>query len=858
MTFEDARRFLFTLYASGKRSSEGQAGRFGVGFWSVLRFQPSRISIRSCPAGSKDAWEIDLDEHLSLSPKRSSRLAQGTEVILERRATGEDVEDSVFSSAFRDARFLVQRDQPSAAVEISVNGKKVTREFALPAPSIRFGRRGVRGVVALGSVGRVDLYSFGLRVRTVEVLDDLLQEQARKEPRTKIAEGLMPQVMLDSEHLDVLLARGDTREDRELRRLVTIAQQELRRLVETQLDCKGTGSTLARLRRRLVRSIRRSRNAILLAGVVMTLAALSVSIDWFLSRTESSVQPRQTGESWVVEQAALQRTSYRDLKTLYRGPTVNNLVQRETAIDLSYEPADMSFLFGALRFSSLESLHRENGEWRAADRDLELEDECVDIHLATDAEAGIVRLPVPPGFSVVAAREADGQGGLPIVRSSSGEEGAVLESRIEGSVEYRACLAAAVRGRSNRSTWPQLPESFLSDLEVLSGASIQERVSRALQAVSRVVAYDRSQNTAHQYRLAAERGEPLIESAFRIGLGDCDVQNAILASTLDHLGVEARLAVGYVGFLGTVLTGLHAWVEYRDEIGFWSVADASTVDDNAVNVTAAPRYSSTQPHSVEPVSAALKPRTEPKAFYGVIAAVLGLGGAVVAWVIVSGRSRTAFPGEVNTPALVRGALERPEVYESIPAVFDDPLVPCVGGRTISLAAVRRSSRRGKLFCGRRESRAADRVAARGYPVIVRDHPVGRIVSDLLSAVDLDRLSMLLAAGQKPRACESVNQHMAILHMPWEVVVASGVDEESIVVPTGLLGLRNQENHRTIVVGAESQLAREVERLEESQLGEAALLLADCLTMSVDGLRRFRDLILPALAREVFETESEPS
>src|SRR5437868_4778294 len=41
MTFLHARKYLFALYASSKEADRGAAGRFGVGFWSILRFDPS-------------------------------------------------------------------------------------------------------------------------------------------------------------------------------------------------------------------------------------------------------------------------------------------------------------------------------------------------------------------------------------------------------------------------------------------------------------------------------------------------------------------------------------------------------------------------------------------------------------------------------------------------------------------------------------------------------------------------------------------------------------------------------------------------------------------------------------------------
>ena len=46
MGYDHARSYLFTLYASSKEDETTSAGRFGVGFWSVLLFKPSAISGR--------------------------------------------------------------------------------------------------------------------------------------------------------------------------------------------------------------------------------------------------------------------------------------------------------------------------------------------------------------------------------------------------------------------------------------------------------------------------------------------------------------------------------------------------------------------------------------------------------------------------------------------------------------------------------------------------------------------------------------------------------------------------------------------------------------------------------------------
>ena len=70
MSFDHARRYLFTLYASSKKNQSDVAGRFGIGFWAVLRYEPDKMVVRSAPRGS-DGWELRLSGDL----QRISRSA---------------------------------------------------------------------------------------------------------------------------------------------------------------------------------------------------------------------------------------------------------------------------------------------------------------------------------------------------------------------------------------------------------------------------------------------------------------------------------------------------------------------------------------------------------------------------------------------------------------------------------------------------------------------------------------------------------------------------------------------------------------------------------------------------------------
>jgi hypothetical protein len=77
MSYAHARRYLFALYASSKEQRRDQVGRFGVGFWSILRFEPKRIVIRSRPRLSRRQVVRDMSPRTapgsSSSPATSSR-----------------------------------------------------------------------------------------------------------------------------------------------------------------------------------------------------------------------------------------------------------------------------------------------------------------------------------------------------------------------------------------------------------------------------------------------------------------------------------------------------------------------------------------------------------------------------------------------------------------------------------------------------------------------------------------------------------------------------------------------------------------------------------------------------------------
>lgn len=578
LDLDTARRFLLTLYASNKGRRD-QAGRFGVGFWSVLRFEPERIVVRSRPRRGSP-WELAFDGQLR--PAGGVQPASGPagfEVVLERRARGEDLARRVSEALRRDAPYLRRRGEAHAALEVTLNGQPKTTPFGLPAPSLVFERRGMRGAVGLGSEPRVDLYAHGLRVRSAASLDDLLVTGggSSRTPRRGVAgRGLAPRVLLDSDRIELLLARGDARDTRELHRLVEAAQRELERLVRGQLDRWAPRPWPLRLLDRLPRPRLRGGWRAAATGLAAVAAVVAVGI---------SLSPRRGPGGSSAPTPVAAPVPYEDLARVYGGPTVEGLGS-SPAVDLTYRPAGTTLLIAALVLDGLEA----DGRPRSREGALApypqhpCADGCVELEVGFAAPSRWLRLPVPTGHRLEASSVTVDGSPVRTWATASGEALAELPAPGTGTVRYRTGPGPAWPAR--RGGWPALPPSLARAATDLRRLAPAERVQAALGLVRSQVRYDATAAVAARHREAARLGLGFVQRTLVVGAGDCDVQNGLLAAILDAAGVGARLAVGFLGEGGRAATGLHAWVEVEVG-GRLRAVDASTTGDG-VGVATAP------------------------------------------------------------------------------------------------------------------------------------------------------------------------------------------------------------------------------------------------------------------------------
>ena len=591
MSFEHARRYLFSLYASSKEGAKNQAGRFGVGFWSVLRFDPTSIVIRSCPRGGTP-WGLRLDGSLATAEHTEGPSSPGTIVTLERQRGDGRLEHRVFDAVWQSGRYLHHRDDHDRPVVLTINGRAANAQFSLLAPSTAFRKRELRGVVGLGPSPRVELFCRGLRVRAAASLEDLVAPAGRHTSRMRVLfpelpGGLAPQALLESENLELLLSRSDARDNRALQKLVRLAQRELERLVERQLAHARPQPWVSRLFDAIGSALRRSvaLRSLIGATIGAVLALLISHLLWDLSwkatvltSAESSATPDTPAR--VGAQAAPGPRPYRDLGSRYRGPKVDVLTPASAEpIALTYRPPATRLYLAALGFSELssdgspihEAIPTSMGDYVGTHCGAG----CIEISLPFETDGTPTRIPVPTGHRIVAdsvhideqpAVVSAAHDGIPLVTSPTPVRGVLRFSTAPAPdpSQHR-------RIRATVALPPDLARLALRIREL----PIDERVALSTAAVRRAVRYDHSAPVAQLHAEAAGRGEGFLARTLEIGAGDCDVQNALLTALLQAAGVRAKMAVGFIGSDGRTMPWLHAWVEYLGEDALWRVADAS-------------------------------------------------------------------------------------------------------------------------------------------------------------------------------------------------------------------------------------------------------------------------------------------
>jgi hypothetical protein len=605
MDLDHARKYLFTLYASSKELEAKSAGRFGVGFWSVLLFQPSSFEIES-RAKKGRGWRISIDGDLADHKIGACNLkAAGTVVTIRKSVWDsgeyERVKLEVEAAIVRYCRYLRRNDKRASALPIYFNGELKSEPFKLDGPCWMIFRNGaVEGAVGLGSDPKVELYARGLLVWRGTVLEEL-RYSASPLKGNRHPEGLAPVFLLCGNNLNVTLDRRAVVDDGALDTVRRKARQRMRELLWRYLDEVSPRSFFSRISDRFAAFIEDLRlsnyffaKVVLALAVIMAVVAGAVvlcatqKVTQGSGRTSSDIAAGPNAElppGVHTDQfvSAVKRAPLGS-PLPFLGPTINPVFGQEQ-LPLEYSPpGQISF-----RLAAYENLHSglgiigskpllvsESGDFRC-------EEGCIDVEVEISAGPGSLIIPVPtahmvePGSIALNERSVEKLG-----LSADGEPIVDLLGEVRGRLKYRAGPYQAVLEKAHRGrllalpSYMKLPGELRRAVAIASQeAVVSEQVEELRVFVEKRIEYDGSPAAYRAYEGFLKKSPKTgwLDFVLTYGRGDCDVKNTVLVVMLRRLGVPARLAVGVIGKEGKALAGMHAWVEYYD--GNWLQADAT-------------------------------------------------------------------------------------------------------------------------------------------------------------------------------------------------------------------------------------------------------------------------------------------
>jgi hypothetical protein len=786
MTRSDVSRYLLRLYASRKSEdapaderAEGAVGRFGVGFWSVLRFGPAVIRVDSRTADGALGLEVDCVRQ-TIREVPTMRQQRGTRVTLIRPAR-ELKENRSFVGLVgeRLKRYAgtVRGIDGAKPPALLLEGRPLNRALSprgFIAEHIR--GRGFEGVIGLADRPGVRLYAHGLLVKEVASLEELLPRRGRT--GVSAAPGLYPSAEINADGLEVLLDRQAVVEDKLLETIVANCDRRLGRLRRRLLDRLAPLPLLSRL----LLALNQPRKLLAIAAALCVVVASAATGFLIVNLTGGSFSGPGTGLSAPRHASVTSARRIEDALLPGAGPVINTPegpAEASSPWDIHYVGEGRPFIklqtqgtYDPQRGLIADRIHlvgRYVGEPDPHAEGYEADELGYTLFVGVSGERSKMVLPVPVGHRVIEGSVLiDGTPVRTLGVTPHDEPVALALPEDSHRLRYRTRPARRARrpGPIDRPPDEAFPDHAL---DVLDEVDAQPRVASKVKRVARFVKKELRYTTsvADAARFLQHQDRPWITRVLDYGAGDCDVMNGLNVLTLQAAGVPARLGVGFVGERGVVASDLHAWTEYWDGER-WKMLDVSppryvptlapiTSRDDQLDLDGADAPSALPASDSAALPAGLEGMRplddEERGFaWGVVGALVA---AALLLLLVAGalllreRRRRRSPDEDDRVALalLEHLLRDGSGHDPL-HLRHRPMFATLNKGRISLARVEQLARQGRLVAAHHDNPLLNALP-RGLPVLDRDDPrVERFRSRLRDLILLEDLGGLLDGRQR--------------------------------------------------------------------------------------------------------------
>jgi hypothetical protein len=587
MSYDHAVSYLFRLYASSKSNEKYAAGLFGIGFWTVLRFNPKTVIIESW--NNKEQWGVKVDVGVELTTTRTDAHLKhkGTRVTLirtSRETSSQEFWKKTRTALVRYCSYLRRNTRKAEPLPVYFSGENITGEMKLPGPvSMRFNTNLVEGAVGLGPRPRVHLYARGLPVWKGTSLEELSHtpptpSAVKKQHQQEIGmgKGLAPVFLLNGNRLEVNISRKRVIDNRNLQKVHKTAEKALAQMVEAAADSISPRGWLQQ-----IWDIIKRKSAFIFGTftkVLLLSLLVIIPLEVILLRSLYKAPQEEIPRAYITLQAS---------QRYYSGASVR-VTDPCGPLDLIYNPP----LDTWFKLFTADKYHISSGFLQTFDRKEEIP--FISLHCSQDGisvelntrEQGKIFLPQPVGYKV----ELDS---ITLNRVSMGHAGyypggeVIVSIPSGGTIRYRCCpvrsreitALSAAQQKKLTELPPGLsfPFSIEKELQDSRQWDIAKKLETALRLTTDLLKYDDSLKTAKRYARSPIQGD-WFRKVTSIGAGDCDILNGVAALFLRKMGIPAQLVVGFVGKKGKLLPGLHAWTEYFDKNNRgrrWNIIDAS-------------------------------------------------------------------------------------------------------------------------------------------------------------------------------------------------------------------------------------------------------------------------------------------